>query len=248
MAYAAAGCSSGSSGEEEDAADARRAPVRDIGPAPTTDASSDALDTTMAADTVTDSAADAALDAAADAPSDAGSDVALDADPDAPPDGDADAAPDAPADVVPDVEADAPADTTPDAEEDATPDVEPDAAPDMGTDASPDAPTSTPLDPNLSTPPASNSPCTIPGASFECGPLEICRHFSAEESRCESCDDGTCNGLNQPCASSSECDILFTCYFGRCTGTCDLTTPQVCGNPSDCTNVGHPTHGVCMPR
>lgn len=106
--------------------------------------------------------------------------------------------------------------------------------------------TFTPLDPDLDVPAASNPPCTTPGSmGGECPSLSVCRHFSAEESRCESCE--ACGNLNAFCSQSSDCDILFTCFMGRCTAACDFRTPQTCGNPSDCVDVGHPTHGVCLP-
>lgn len=219
--FAAAGCSSASTGdgiaEEEDTRPTRRGPgITDAGSA------TDTLDDAAAADV---DAEPGPSDATREVSDTFTRETSVNPDPD----------------VIQDVTTDPPEDVTPDTADTASEDV-------TTVDTEPDVPPRTPLDPNLATPPESNPPCTTPGSRGECGFLEICRHFSAEESRCESCDDGTCNGLGQPCSRTAECDILFTCYLGRCTGTCDLTTPQVCGVPTDCIDVGHPTHGVCLPR
>lgn len=136
-------------------------------------------------------------------------------------------------------------------EPDAVPDVAPDVPladvtdePDVPlVDAAPDTPVETPLDPSVSVPPADNEPCDTPGAMFECSGIAICRLYSAESSRCESCEP--CGNLYAPCSSSSECDILFTCFEGYCSAMCSFETPQTCGVPTNCIDVGHPTHGVC---
>lgn len=116
--------------------------------------------------------------------------------------------------------------------------------PDAAAIVHPDA--TAPLDPALSLPDPSGQPCTTPGARFECPQLEICRPFTATEGRCESC--GPCGNLSAPCTRSDECDILFTCFRGQCTGFCQLGGFG-CGLPSDCIDVGLANmYGVCAPR
>jgi hypothetical protein len=72
----------------------------------------------------------------------------------------------------------------------------------------------------------------------------VCRIATPSGGRCESCT--TCNNLGKPCAVSSDCDILFQCYAGRCTNICPLGT-SFCGAVADCLNVGNATFGVCKP-
>lgn len=123
--------------------------------------------------------------------------------------------------------------------------VFPDAqAPDAVSIDQPDA--TTPLDPALSLPDPSGQPCVTPGARFECPGIEVCRPFTATEGRCESC--GPCGNLNAPCTRSDECDILFTCFRGQCTGFCQLGSFN-CGNPTQCIDVGLANmHGICAPN
>ncbi|MCC6215317.1 MAG: hypothetical protein IT376_10635 [Polyangiaceae bacterium] len=101
------------------------------------------------------------------------------------------------------------------------------------------------LDPGLALPDGSGTPCSTPGGMGDCPGIEVCRISGPSEGRCESCSG--CGNLNAACSSSADCDILFQCYLGHCVGFCDLQYPQLCGNPDDCVNVGHATHGVCMP-
>ena len=101
----------------------------------------------------------------------------------------------------------------------------------------------TPLDPNLDVPEDGES-CTTPGSLNECPGIAVCRFYTAEESRCESCDN--CGNLGAPCTEGTDCDILFACYAGRCTNICPLGT-SYCGPVEDCLDVGHPSHGVCDP-
>jgi hypothetical protein len=100
------------------------------------------------------------------------------------------------------------------------------------------------LSPLLMVPDAGEPVCTIVGSESECPFLDVCRFFDGTQGRCETCSP--CNGRDQPCSQSSECDILFACYDGFCTNFCDLGT-QECGSVQDCINVGHPTKGVCRP-
>lgn len=100
------------------------------------------------------------------------------------------------------------------------------------------------LDPSLSPAAPEGDPCTTPGSLGECPSIQVCRFFDATTSRCESCEP--CGNLGNSCSASSECDILFVCYAGRCTNICPLGT-SFCGPPDDCLDVGHPTHGVCRP-
>ena len=101
----------------------------------------------------------------------------------------------------------------------------------------------TALDPDLDVPDEGES-CTTPGSMNECPGISVCRFYTAEEGRCESCD--TCGNLNAPCTEGTDCDILFACYAGRCTNICPLGTFS-CGPVENCLDVGHPTHGVCDP-
>ena len=101
----------------------------------------------------------------------------------------------------------------------------------------------TPLDPDLDVPDA-GEPCTTPGSLNECPGVAVCRFYTAEEGRCESCE--ACGNLGDPCTDGTDCDILFACFAGRCTNICPLGT-FYCGPVEDCLEVGHPTHGVCDP-
>ena len=102
----------------------------------------------------------------------------------------------------------------------------------------------TPLDPDLDVPDEGES-CMFPGNLNECpGVATVCRFYSAEEGRCESCDN--CGNLNAPCTQGTDCDILFSCYAGRCTNFCELGTFS-CGPIENCLDIGHATHGVCDP-
>ncbi len=111
-------------------------------------------------------------------------------------------------------------------------------------DAGRDGGRGTPLDPLLRPADPSGAPCATPGSMSECPGIAVCRFFTAEEGRCESCTE--CGNLGRPCASGRDCDILFACYAGRCTNICPLGT-FYCGPVEDCLDVGHPTHGVCRP-
>lgn len=104
----------------------------------------------------------------------------------------------------------------------------------------------TPLDPALEVPPLCAPTCDLIGFGSDCPGIEICRLKDSQTAVCESCEP--CGNLHAPCTASSQCDILFTCYLGQCTAMCDFATPQTCGNPAACTDVGHPTHGVCDPN
>ncbi len=101
------------------------------------------------------------------------------------------------------------------------------------------------LDPDLDVPDRGES-CTIPGSSFECPSTYVCRFYSSDEGRCESCELGNCGNLNDPCNEGTDCDIVFACFAGRCTNFCPLDT-YACGPIEDCLDIGHPTHGVCDP-
>jgi len=104
-----------------------------------------------------------------------------------------------------------------------------------------------PLDPQLAVPPVCAPTCTSIGFGNDCPGLgEYCRLRDSQTAVCESCE--ACGNLHAPCVNTADCDIIFTCFMGQCTAQCDLNTPQTCGNPAACTNVGHPTHGVCDPN
>ncbi|MGE0326654.1 MAG: hypothetical protein AB7K71_29870 [Polyangiaceae bacterium] len=100
------------------------------------------------------------------------------------------------------------------------------------------------MDPDLGLPDGNGSACSnIGGGCTAADGPGICRIYSQTEGRCESCT--SCNNLNQPCTQSSECDILFQCYQGKCIGLCDLNVG--CSGVTDwCVNVGNSQYGVCV--
>lgn len=101
------------------------------------------------------------------------------------------------------------------------------------------------LDPGLSLPDPTGTPCETPGNLGECsGTAQVCRFYTPDEGRCESCV--SCGNLGAPCSASNECDILFMCFLGRCTNFCHLGTFE-CGRVDECLDVGHATIGVCLP-
>lgn len=99
-------------------------------------------------------------------------------------------------------------------------------------------------DPALGLPDGNGAPCPNVGGSCSAGgDPGICRIYSQTEGRCESCT--SCSGLNQFCAQSSDCDILFQCYQGQCIELCDLTVG--CSGVLDwCVDVGNDQYGVCV--
>lgn len=102
----------------------------------------------------------------------------------------------------------------------------------------------TPLDPDLDIPDG-NEQCDYPGDLNQCaGIATVCRFATVEYGLCESCD--ACGNLNAACTQGTDCDILFSCYAGRCTNFCTLGSFE-CGPAEDCLDVGHPTRGVCDP-
>jgi hypothetical protein len=86
-------------------------------------------------------------------------------------------------------------------------------------------------------------PCDDPGSITVCTGSEVCRISSPTGGTCEGCTE--CGNLHDPCTADTDCDILFQCYLGYCDGFCQLSTPQECGAPSDCINVGNSTTGIC---
>jgi hypothetical protein len=100
-----------------------------------------------------------------------------------------------------------------------------------------------PLDPDLDIPNGGEQ-CTTPGDLNECPGIAVCRFATTEYGLCESCD--ACGNLNAACVEGTDCDILFSCYAGRCTNFCTLGTFE-CGPVEDCLDIGHPTRGVCDP-
>jgi hypothetical protein len=98
------------------------------------------------------------------------------------------------------------------------------------------------LDPNLVLPAPGGAACTNIG--YQCPNGDMCRIDSTTGGLCEGCTG--CSGLKMPCVADVDCDVLFQCYAGLCEPLCSLATPQVCGNPSACTNVGNATTGVCI--
>lgn len=107
----------------------------------------------------------------------------------------------------------------------------------------PDEPPGDPLDPDLDVP-EDGEACDTPGSLVECPGIAVCRFATSEQGICESCEP--CGNLGNLCSESSECDILFSCFEGRCTNFCQLGTFE-CGPVEDCLDIGHPTYGVCDP-
>lgn len=101
----------------------------------------------------------------------------------------------------------------------------------------------TPLDPLLDVPDVGEQ-CEYPGDLQSCPGISVCRFATAEYGLCESCD--ACGNLNAACVEGTDCDILFSCYAGRCTNFCTLGQSE-CGPVDACLDVGHPTRGVCDP-
>ena len=99
------------------------------------------------------------------------------------------------------------------------------------------------LDPDLAPASGDGAPCDTPGSLSECPGIEVCRFYTATESRCESCEP--CGNLGDFCTRSSECDILFMCFRNECTNFCQRSL-GCSGVPEWCVDVGHPTHGVCV--
>jgi hypothetical protein len=113
------------------------------------------------------------------------------------------------------------------------------------TTASSSSSSGTGLDPKLKTPDPNGTPCTTPYSSAECPSLEVCRIATATTCVCESC--GACGNLYASCSKSSDCDIVFQCYAGKCTNFCMLGSQQ-CGGPQNCIDVGYKGGwGVCKP-
>jgi len=132
-----------------------------------------------------------------------------------------------------------------DADAEAEAEARDDGRTDDGTaDADADAADGGALDPELSLPDPGGTACSTPSSMGECPGIEVCRFYTPSEGRCESCSP--CGNLGDYCAASSECDILFMCYRGRCTNFCLLGT-YMCGAITDCVDIGHPTWGVCLP-
>ncbi len=113
-----------------------------------------------------------------------------------------------------------------------------------GSSSGGDTAAGTPLDPDLDIPDG-NEQCDTPGDLQMCsGVATVCRFATAEYGLCESCD--VCGNLNAACVQGTDCDILFSCFAGRCTNFCTLGTFE-CGPVEDCLDIGHPTRGVCDP-
>jgi hypothetical protein len=100
------------------------------------------------------------------------------------------------------------------------------------------------MDPGLSLPDPNGTPCTSYGYGTDCPGIEVCRISGPSSGRCEGC--GPCGNLGASCTKSSDCDILFQCYQGKCTNICPLGT-SYCGPVQDCLDVGNATYGVCKP-
>ena len=55
------------------------------------------------------------------------------------------------------------------------------------------------------------------------------------------------NGLYQPCANNSQCDVWYGCHFGKCTNYCEIQFQGAeCGG-TQCKPIGHEIWGSCMP-
>lgn len=113
-------------------------------------------------------------------------------------------------------------------------------------DAGVDGPSGNGLDPALALPGAAGRVCDRPGAvgGAECPFNQVCRFFSPADGRCEGCT--SCLDEGAACTASSQCDIMFDCYRGRCTSFCTLGSNE-CGAATKCLAIGHATFGVCEP-
>jgi len=73
-----------------------------------------------------------------------------------------------------------------------------------------------------------------------------CRIDSPDGGRCETADcyDYQCPA-GSPCEVGRDCAPLYQCYGGQCRAICKLGSQ--CDSGLDCQNVGHVTHGICVP-
>jgi hypothetical protein len=103
------------------------------------------------------------------------------------------------------------------------------------------------LDPLLGLPNPSGDSCEV--GSFCYGSvLYGCRIATVTEGRCETCySGGFCGVQGTPCAESDECGTLYQCYDGVCSSICELGVGDSLCDAADCHDVGHATHGVCIP-
>jgi hypothetical protein len=75
-----------------------------------------------------------------------------------------------------------------------------------------------------------------------------CRIASVTEGQCESCYLGAlCGVQGTSCTDSDECGTLYQCYDGVCSSICELGVGDSLCDVADCHDVGHATHGVCIP-
>jgi hypothetical protein len=103
------------------------------------------------------------------------------------------------------------------------------------------------IDPLLGLPDPAGDSCEV--GSFCYGSvLYGCRIASVTEGRCESCFSGAfCGVQGSSCADSDECGTLYQCYDGVCSSICELGVGDSLCDAADCHDVGHATHGVCVP-
>lgn len=88
--------------------------------------------------------------------------------------------------------------------------------------------------------------CTYVGSpTAPCTEGDACAFYTSEEDRCATCPVEKCENFNNPCSPEKPCRPFYTCFGGFCTVACPLNSRDICGNPDDCLEIGHPTHGVC---
>ena len=102
------------------------------------------------------------------------------------------------------------------------------------------------LDPRLVPAPASAGPVCTDFSPFsrECTEaFHECRPRTADEGRCERYGSNT---RGDPCARSADCWTGLSCFDGVCRELCELDFPT-CLGLLDCTPIGHPAVGICLP-
>jgi hypothetical protein len=126
------------------------------------------------------------------------------------------------------------------------------------TDAGPfDAATSdgrgpTGLDERVALPDLAAAPCTGPSRTFNsCARPSACRFATPDSGRCEDCTPPRCQGrIGSACVLSSDCELIYTCFRGYCTSTCELGGYECGGPPETCLRFGYEADslGLCDPR
>ncbi len=107
------------------------------------------------------------------------------------------------------------------------------------------------LDPLLVPGESGGEPCTV--SIFEnetgCGLGVPCRFVSPSEGVCEElnvmCANETWCPSGHPCTTGFDCALHYVCYEGACRRICEIASG--CEDAEVCRDIGHVTHGVCLP-